>query len=167
MGKLMLYSAGRAMLSQCCHATSDAYGDTPTYKTLDGQSYSKLGYAKTAAQAVKVYGFCQSLTGYVSADTVEDFSLDHYTTRELANISYSRTEAGNVNGRAYTITATNNNASAVTVGSIKFTKTINYATSGAAGDKVALISGYFLDTPVTIEAGATKTFAVNIDCWNY
>lgn len=171
MGKLMLYGAGRACQiasskgtdSGVTYATIHAYKDTSgnTYNTIGNSSGSN--YSGTTCNNIQ---YLKDLTGHISADTLADFTLDDYNANALSDIGYTRTMATNTNGVIYTITATNNGASAVTVGSIKFAKNVYYK-SNSSNVCSCLIAGYFLDTPVTIEAGATKTFAVNIDCWNY
>lgn len=170
MGKLMLYGAGRACQSLACLSPGSNGTNVTAFKDKDGNSRNALAYGTgtNSTQYNKNTGYFRDLTGYISADTIEDFDLTDYTTNAIANVSSSSSSAqSGTNGRIYTITATNNNTEAIIVASIKFTKTIAYFYSNSFGDCTALICGYFLDTPVTIEAGATKTFAVNIDCWNY
>lgn len=177
MGKIMLYKAGRMCqsLSVITPASTNSrfYIDTNSYKATDGTTLTGIicttyANATVAVSTVNNMSLFRSITGYVSPDTVSDFDASDYTTNEISNISYTRTESVSKNGRILNISATNNGASAVSVGSIKFTKSLVVRdTDGHDGNYTCLICGYFLDTPVTIEAGATKTFAVNIDCWNY
>ena len=174
MGKLMLYGAGRACQIITCKDNDSGvvYMTVPTFKDTSGtdrNTISKTTSSSYVSNFKENASLFMNLTGYISTDTIDDFTLDTsktkaYQTNAIADISYTRSSAVSTNGRTYTITATNDGASAVSVSSIKFTKTVWYNNNTSS---TCLTVGYFLDTPVTIEAGATKTFAVNIDCWNY
>lgn len=180
MGKLLLYGAGRAIQSYACGLPSTTGGyQTNSYKDTSGNSYSSIwiwiksyntsSATNTANKVIEQLKWLDGLTGACSADTEADFDLVDYTTNAIADVSVSQSNLATVNGRIYTVTATNNGASDVSVGSIKFTKGI-YAPAGETDSPTAqtcLICGYFLDNPVTLGVGETKTFAVNFDCWNY
>lgn len=168
MGKILLYGAGRACQAYSCEPTvqGEGYAVHP-YKTIDGTSSSAVywyTYSTTNYNYImNNMKFYTGLTSYASADTESDFSLDHYTTREISGLSYSRSTSTQTAGRIYTCQVTNNNAEDITVGSIKFTKDVYYQSSGSS-KKNCLILGYFFDSPVTIPAGGVKTFVVNFDC---
>lgn len=185
MGKILLYRAGRAAISLLSTPSgsigSGGKRNVNTWKDENGDEYSTWyfdtsssttngniiyymsifnGGGSTGGQSTN-----PDLKGYASADTEEDFSLDHYTTREIANLTYSRNESPQTAGRIITTQVTNNGSEAVTVNSLKFVKKVKAYPSGSssASDKNALLWGYFLDSPVTIGVGETKTFALNFD----
>ncbi len=163
MGKILLYKAGRA-----CLALQSGASSFHTFKDVNGDDCWGLVYdttqpATTLRKIVNDLKVYNDLTGYASEDTEEDFSLDHYSTREIANVSYSRTSATSTGGIVYTIQVTNDSSAEISVGSIKFTKTLDTANGGSLATSTCLLWGYFLDTPVTIGVGETKTFAINLD----
>ena len=174
MGKLMLYGAGRSL--QCLHLNLDYNiannkSSVPSFKTTNGSSYSAIYNFKTSSnsnvfdKSKKVLYLFDGWKGSISSDNLENFDVQQYAPNSLSNINYSRSNSVTISNRIYTINATNNNTNSIIVNSIQFTKTLVLWDGGA--EQTVLVAGYFLDEPVTIEAGKTKTFAVNIDCWNY
>ena len=166
MGTIKLYKPGRACqsyLGNTAGSSGNSTLETHPFKALDGTEYNVLYWSTNAAGYIKNALIYDSLIGYVSADSENDFSLDHYTTREISNISYSRTSSNQIGGKIYTIQATNNGAEDVTVGSIKFTKEIGSKNNSGMYNINCLLMAYFLDSPVTIPAGGVKTFVVNFD----
>lgn len=164
MSKILLYTAGKACVAMQCIPTTATDGyQVNAYKDINGNSYNTIYFYTYSTSnynnIMKGMQFYANLTGYCSADTEDDFSLDHYTTREIADLTYERTVTAQRGGRTYTIKVTNNGDSDVSVGSMKFTKAI-YAPAESAGDKTCLILGVFFDSPVTISAGETKLFAI-------
>ncbi len=174
MGKILLYRPGRACVAGQLNVL-DEWGQTGggryvhPYKGITGteQTYLYIGTSSYAAECLNNLQLYANLTGYVSADTENDFSLDlsdekSYAIRDVANIGYSRSSSVGRGYRIYTISATNNGSSEVTVNSIKFVKSIMYW-GGSSSKMDCLVLGYFLDSPVTIGVGETKTFAINLD----
>jgi len=169
MGKILLYSAGRAC--QSFLSNTGAVNNELTvhpYKDINGAQYTGLYWADNNNVYFVNASIYNGVTGYISADTEQDFSLDlsdakSYETRDFQNISYSRSSSNQTGGKIYTIQATNNGSEAITVCSLKFRKNIKRKTNSGATDTDCVLWGYFLDAPVTIGVGETKTFAINID----
>ena len=167
MGKILLYKAGKAVMAYlCAPTTSSLQSSVKPFKLLDGTEVDYLFYGTGGGDDGNLVGknarLFNDCTVYASEDTENDFSLDHYTTREISNLSYSRTSSAQLAGRIYTIQITNNGASSVDVGSLKFTKVLRQ-TRNANYSAGSLMFGYFFDAPVTIDAGETKTFAINFE----
>lgn len=167
MGKVLLYGAGKACLAMQCAPTTETDGySTNPFKVLNGTQYNSMYYytysTSNYQSMMPSFQIYNGLTGYASADTEDDFSLEHYTTREISNVSYVRTATAERGGRVYSIRVTNNNSESVSVGSIKFTKSIACPAKSSTG-KDALILGYFFDSAVTINPGESKTFAIEFN----
>lgn len=166
MGKILLYKPGRACQALLAKPTqSGSYSAlVHPFKAIDGTEKSALlYYSNNFSNSMENIQFYDGLTGYASADTENDFSLNHYTIRDIPGVTYSRTSSAQTGGKVYTIQVTNTGSEAITVGSIKFTKTIHAMAGESQSNLNCVILGYFFDEPVTIEAGTTKTFAVNFD----
>ena len=167
MGKILLYPAGRACMSILCnpalYGTNNDRYHTHNYKIVSGAQ--KTGVQMDKMDNIQIYS---GLTSYASADTEEDFSLDlsnakSYEIRGISNLTYTRGETAQIGGRTLTLQVTNGGADSITVNSLKFSKVVYYSTDSGKGSGEALLWGYFLDSPVTIGVGETKTFAINLD----
>ena len=170
MGKIKLYKAGlacQALQTNPSDASVANFKATHDFKDTSGNTCNGLMWNTTGTNqlinSAKALQYYSDLTGYVSADTETDFSLDHYARREISNITYTRSNTAQTGGRIYTLQITNGNSAEISVGSIKFEKMIFALKSGSSSSVTCLIFGYFFDTPVTIPAGGTKTFVVNFD----
>ena len=167
MGKILLYKGGLACQSLLGNTDSSAYSNAAIYVhpflTVDGTEISALVYSTSTGTWIQNVRMYDGLTGYVSADGENDFSLSHYTAREISDISYSNSSSNQTGGKIYTIQATNGGSSEVTVKSVKFVKSLKGKDSSGNINKDTLIMGYFFDSPVTIGVGETKTFVVNFD----
>ena len=175
MSKIILYNAGR--VAQSLTTTNQNNGNsaqpisTANFKDTSNTSHTTLFFSEytttLGVSSLLNISLFNDITGYVSADELADFNVSDYTTNEISDITYTRAKSLSINGAIYTITATNNGASDVDVGSIKFTKNLYGTSGGPSVPWTCLVFGYFLDNPVTIGVGETKTFAVNFDCINY
>lgn len=172
MGKILLYSAGRACQSLSSNilvpsgvATASVQGFLDTSGNTKTELYISAG-SNYASATITNLRFMNGLTSYVSNDKDTDFDISHYTTRELSDITYnSRASTSSVSGCIYTVSVTNTSSESQEINSIKFTKRLY--SSSTSSSITCLILGYFFDSAVTLASGETKTFAVNLDFRNY
>lgn len=104
------------------------------------------------------------LVGYASAETIDNFDYNSYTKSDIAGVTYARGETDNIASHTYNITITNKNSSAVTVNSVKFTKSILWADNNTPNHVCeSLLWTYYLDNAVTIAPNEVKTISVTFD----
>ena len=136
----------------------------PTFKDTNGNSFSNIrlygytsGYVSHAVEAMSPYSF---ITPFATADLLEDYDVEDYEVTSVATItsnSMARTVTGNTVTKTHTLTISNTGSSAVTVGCIKFKRKVIVGNDNV---KQCLVLGYYLDTPLSIGAGETKTLTI-------
>lgn len=151
-------------------------GDTTTsascipFKTTTGADITQPYWlwstgCSTMSQSTHNNYNMRNLIPVATSDSIGNYDVTDYTAISAANINYTtqRTIQPTSARLTYAITITNNDTSSVTVSCIKFCKRFisAYRTSDCTATwSNALCYGYFLDNPITLEAGESATLSV-------
>jgi hypothetical protein len=107
-----------------------------------------------------------SLIPAATEDLVANYSLNDYSISSPLTVTYTTNRVISSNSAKYTfnIIVSNNTGSDITMGCVKFHKSICYGGKATSSSplvyKNLLCYGYYLDTPVTISAGSSQTIAI-------
>ena len=171
--KIKYYKPAISSMALGCKAgsTSSTHAPTvPEYKATNGTSYTKLylGYADSGSALKSVSNLqpYRLLTAYASAEVETNFDIDEYASpsSELSDLTIVKTETSTTYGNSYILEITNNGSAAATVNSFKFIRTLY--TTGQNVSAECLMFVVYLDSPLTIAVGATKTVTVNFSFYN-
>lgn len=168
--KIKYYKPAIASMSLGCKnlVSTNQATTVGAYQSVEGTSYSTLNLSRYSsdyyAPSVNNLSTYKGYTAYASSEVETNFDIDDYATpSDFTDLTINKTETITLYGISYILEITNNGSEAVTVNSFKFTK--NLYPSGSQA-KTCLMSVVYLDSPVTIAVGATKTVTVNFSFYN-
>lgn len=133
------------------------------YKTTDGNKYQYLVVGQSSANdwggSLIPY---QSMVPVATADDISNYSLDDYQISAIGTTSYTKIQSIVANSASilYVITITSGDND-ITVKCIKFSKSVMYDRVSSY-KKNMLTCGYYLDEPLTIPAGESRTITIEM-----
>ena len=166
MGKLRFYTCGKYGLMNLTKANLNT--TTGVYKVMsvnwrdiNGNDYSQL---RPDSDTSLLLG-----TLYATAETEQTFNESNYTYTEISGVTLTPQTSGDTvnvsNGKVYktaSVTMQNTGESSVTVSSVTFVQKFSYSTTSTSSYKKDALSWcYIFDTPITLNAGETKTVVFN------
>ena len=166
MGKLRFYNSGKYVLTNLTDANLTT--TTGTYKVMsvnwrdiNGNDYSQLRPNEDTSLLLG--------TLYATAETEQTFDEENYTYTEISGVTLTPQTSGDTvnvsDGKVYrtaSVKMQNTGESSATVPSVTFVQKFGYSTnSGTSYRKDALSWCYIFDTPITLNAGETKTVVFN------
>lgn len=168
MGKLRFYQPFFSLIAGLI--TTDAYSGSavtvPTYKDTSGTEHTTLylGASPSYNDELKsMVHFFQGMTAYATADLSDNYSISDYSAQNIENSSVNIQQIFRLTAYStgQVVTITNNSEEQKNVNCIKFVKNLyyNYSTTRKSP---CLICGYYLDTPLTLAAGESKTITIEM-----
>ena len=156
--------------------------NTFTWKDISGNERTTIGI--TASSSASTYGAAmeqvnqktqtaftiRNLIPVFTADVIGDYSIYDYEVTAAGTTTYSVNRAltndttNNIYNcyLNYSVTVLNDTEDAITVGCVRFKKTIQYG-SGQNDNAQALIYSYYLDEPITLGVGEATSVAINFE----
>ena len=158
------YTNGNKLLANYC-ATS--IGNQPWapqgyYVGIDGVTYRGVAWDSTANIKERTFQEINPLTKltfYPSSDSIDNYNISQTALTNVVG-TYSQTmsfDSANVSAN-YTITVSSNTD--ITINSVHITKQVNESNGSAWVTAEILIQTIYLDAPITVGAGETKSFTI-------
>ena len=171
MGSIKKYQAGLSLEyinfdpNTESTVSSNVQSNVPAYKDVNGNSrttialYTSSFNAKECRRNTTPYSFLKAVA---STETLSQYNVSNYALNSVGSADYSAASSGEA--KTITVGVTNNTASSITVGSIKFYKTINWSTNSQPNCTCdVLICAYFFDEPKVLEPNEEFTTAIKFD----
>ena len=158
------YTNGNKMLAFYCATSvgSQPWAPQGYYVGIDGVTYRGVAWDGSGAnnRILKELNPLLQLVIYPSSDTVEDYnSAQTALTNVVGTYSQAMVFDPTTASANYTITVTS--ATDITINSLHITKQLRLSNGSAwVEDKEILFLTIYLDTPITIRAGETKSFTI-------
>ena len=155
-------------------SVGENYVNVPTFKAIDGtvcRQYYVKGYKDgwdhkyfTDFSIEGIAAPYHNMTAVATTDEIDNYNVNDYEIIEACTTTSTYTQTSDYLSVVYTITLNNSTNSDVTVNCIKFKKNSYIGTngSGTGSAKDVLMCGYYLDAPLTIAAGESKTIVIEM-----
>lgn len=174
MGTMKKYIAASSFESaQLCMGADTTSVSIIPFKTITGTDInSTYYYGSNACSNAYVLTMnnmnLRNLIPVATADEINNYDVNDYLATSVATLNYTtqRIVQSDMCRLVYVITLTNNDTMDKTINCIKFTKRFvkTYASGNCTANyDNALCYGYFLDEPVTLAAGESKSLSISFE----
>lgn len=156
------YTNGNKMLATYCATSvgSQPWAPDGYYVGIDGVTYRGVAWDSGGNAAFKGTNPLIDIVIYPSSDTVADYNSAQTALTNVVG-TYSQTLAFDLTTASANYTITVTSATAITINSVHITKKLKLSNGSAWVDnKEILFLTIYLDTPITIGAGETKSFTI-------